>query len=276
MQIWPDFVAALQRVRDTEHLEFSDGWEKPLAINTIFTKTPGSSVTLRFNGTAVEMYSALNSTSSKLSTTVTRQLDDEAPECFSLIPSDSSISSYISDQLLFNLSSLSPGEHTLVLINNLAHDASPCSNFFAIDTDESNFITDCKRQDHWWDSWWCGYPWSTSGFGSLLGEEAQNSTADAIPRGNTDTIHGPSLHGQTGHDFDPYAYDIDRDANVSAQKTSPFMPSSRTEELVNTLRLGNLKLQQRLAVLRGLESPQDQAERQGEGPSARRVHTDSG
>ncbi|KAK7434549.1 hypothetical protein VKT23_020158 [Stygiomarasmius scandens] len=93
------------------HLSFSPGWASN-SNNAVWTSTPGSYATLKFNGTGVQLYGELAGDSSNVAT---YRVDDQEPKSFELFP-HSSVN--VTHQMLFNLSSLTPGEHELVVMHN--------------------------------------------------------------------------------------------------------------------------------------------------------------
>ncbi|KAK7461712.1 hypothetical protein VKT23_008138 [Stygiomarasmius scandens] len=98
-------------------IEFGSGWapidDQTLLQHVASTTNPGASVTLTFNGTAIQLYGGL--TSNGTTSTVLYQLDDHGQEIFTLVPPNSG--SLVNQQLL-NLSALFPGEHKLAITYN--------------------------------------------------------------------------------------------------------------------------------------------------------------
>ncbi|KAF5367958.1 hypothetical protein D9758_004354 [Tetrapyrgos nigripes] len=125
---------AVQEDRDP-HLSFSAGWGTN-SNDSPSTSTPGSSVSLKFNGTGIQLYGELTGNSSNVGT---YQLDGQSPQTFQLFsPGVTASSSGLpqwTDQLLFNLSGLSPGEHTMVVAHNGSASAMPLSiQYFLVES----------------------------------------------------------------------------------------------------------------------------------------------
>ncbi|THU91823.1 hypothetical protein K435DRAFT_800964 [Dendrothele bispora CBS 962.96] len=119
-----------------QHLSFSPGWvENARPFANIFTYTPGSAVTVKFNGlfvsspihkmltsldligTRIQFYGELMGQGAQLaSNPMTYQLDDQDPQGFQLFPFGDGFNR--THQILFDMYSLSPGEHTVVVTHN--------------------------------------------------------------------------------------------------------------------------------------------------------------
>ncbi|KAK7472025.1 hypothetical protein VKT23_000135 [Stygiomarasmius scandens] len=98
-----------------QHLSFSPGWvDNKLPFANICTVTPGSSVTVKFNGTGIQFYGEL-AARNLASNRMIYQLDDQDPEEFQLTPGDGVNKRH---QMLFEMQSLSPGEHTVTVTHN--------------------------------------------------------------------------------------------------------------------------------------------------------------
>ncbi|KAK7435354.1 hypothetical protein VKT23_019705 [Stygiomarasmius scandens] len=105
------------------HLTFSPGWVLSDAweSNAMLTRTPGSNVTVSFNGTEIQLYGDLNSTES--SNRATYQVDDASPQSFQLFRGTPAGASF-TNQMLFNISQLSPDtEHTIVVTLTGTHES---------------------------------------------------------------------------------------------------------------------------------------------------------
>ncbi|KAF5356695.1 hypothetical protein D9758_013735 [Tetrapyrgos nigripes] len=116
---------------DGDHrFELGSGWQTGPFGENFNTTVPGSMVTVRFNGTEIQLYGDLSGTSSN---TATYQLDDEEPKLLQLVPQSRSGQAFTKQQF-FNLSSLSSTEeHTLVVKHNGTADGMPLSfNYFLV------------------------------------------------------------------------------------------------------------------------------------------------
>ncbi|KAF5366750.1 hypothetical protein D9758_006542 [Tetrapyrgos nigripes] len=110
------------RLQDTR-FSFSPDWDfddSSLGLDMAKTTTPGAFVTVKFNGTAIELYGVLTSNFSD--NTATYQLDDLAPESFEL---QSPSNQNLTNQLFFNHSGIPPGEHTVIVTHNGSSTAMP-------------------------------------------------------------------------------------------------------------------------------------------------------
>ncbi|KAF5340436.1 hypothetical protein D9758_013565 [Tetrapyrgos nigripes] len=124
------------------HLTFSSGWSFDDEIGSVFTRTPGTFVSLAFNGTGVQLYGDLGE-KSNLSNIAMYQLDDQDLKPFSLLPPNDGSDMFFLQQLL-NASGLSPvDEHTLVVTHNGTKTGMALSlDFFIVEqASTSSFIT---------------------------------------------------------------------------------------------------------------------------------------
>ncbi|KAF5345705.1 hypothetical protein D9758_013053 [Tetrapyrgos nigripes] len=129
----------LETLFDTssEHqvVDFGNGW----SVNNDFlfsvdTRTPGASVTVDFNGTSILLYGNLG-IGSNLSNSAIYQLDDRPEQSFSLVPPFDGSKGFLAQQF-FNLSELSPTEeHRLVVKHNGTEEGMALSlNYFVVET----------------------------------------------------------------------------------------------------------------------------------------------
>ncbi|KAF5360202.1 hypothetical protein D9758_011371 [Tetrapyrgos nigripes] len=106
-------------IKSQNNIIYSSRWGTggdSVGLNAGSTSTPGSSVTVKFNGTSIEMYGELSPHNS--SNTATYQVDDNDPQQFGLFPPTVFTSNIWTQQSLVNVNSLPPGEHTLVVTHN--------------------------------------------------------------------------------------------------------------------------------------------------------------
>ncbi|THU90496.1 hypothetical protein K435DRAFT_864238 [Dendrothele bispora CBS 962.96] len=275
-------------------LTFGSGWSK----NPTSTNTPGSSVTVKFNGTAIQLYGDLTGEVSNLATV---QLDDQVPQPFTLSPPGTSNKT---NQLFFNRSSLNPGvEHTVVVTHNGSAPGMPLTiNYFLVTS-----LTAEEQASLESSSTSIPIPTSSSPnspsnqlvstrnpkdiiIGSTIGGVVFLGLVALLVyfwtkrRRNQNSLAGidPFVQASTTSDFDPYNEDsinhsearkLDFAGQQQNHESSNSTTTSQNGEL-NMLRLGILKLQQRLAIQpRSRQTEQSQAMVPVQ---ETRFHTDSG
>ncbi|KAF5313308.1 hypothetical protein D9758_018742 [Tetrapyrgos nigripes] len=121
----PDALSSSKDPGPGPQLSFDSKWKGTPNGDEAFTQSPGSLVTARFNGTAIQFYSELSGNSSSKPNSATYQLDDNSPVSFELKNPDPFNSEVWTNQMLFNLSFLHPGEHTVVVKHNGTRDGMP-------------------------------------------------------------------------------------------------------------------------------------------------------
>ncbi|KAF9255275.1 hypothetical protein L218DRAFT_1008754 [Marasmius fiardii PR-910] len=94
------------------HLEFSPGWSVNTTTGRMSTSMPGANVTVRFNGTDLQLYGSLDDFKSN---TATYQVDSQPPQPFPLLAPPLLAARRLTNQMLFDTSSLEPGEHSVVV-----------------------------------------------------------------------------------------------------------------------------------------------------------------
>ncbi|KAF5371645.1 hypothetical protein D9758_003570 [Tetrapyrgos nigripes] len=111
------------------YLSWSVGWERGVNdTNTALTTTPGSAVTINFNGTALQLYGQLTSQTPR---SATYQLDggnlEQVFQSSNTLPPGISLTGTApyTHQLLLNLPSIPSGTHTLVLTHNGTTESMP-------------------------------------------------------------------------------------------------------------------------------------------------------
>ncbi|KAF5364488.1 hypothetical protein D9758_010648 [Tetrapyrgos nigripes] len=113
-----------QEVWDEDsNITFDAGWADNVDDSVISTEV-NSSATVRFNGTGIQLLGTVLTNSSE-ATAGSYAIDNQQPVSFQYPFVNNSLPDSVfttkkdqfTKQLLFNLSSLSPGEHTLVIIN---------------------------------------------------------------------------------------------------------------------------------------------------------------
>ncbi|KAK7450602.1 hypothetical protein VKT23_012912 [Stygiomarasmius scandens] len=280
-------------------LSWSSGWEANDTSPAI-TTTPGSNVTVTFNGTALQLYGELSGT---LPNNATYQLDGQTVGAIDLIPLSIAEEVPFTHQLLLNISSLSPAEHMLVM----AHNGSPTGMPLTI---ESFLLTSLTTQQQ-----------AALSPPSPQSPSTPSSTSPPIPSGHT-SRHHLSTGGIIGVVLGSLVlvglcalllwlrsrrHWKNRDREVSELEPTPFVATSgstlprkasrshpgvidnstprRHNQVINMLQLRNLKLQQRLWVIRGRRISQSEQSETGhvrdreveqQTPSLQRELSDSG
>ncbi|KAF5345684.1 hypothetical protein D9758_013073 [Tetrapyrgos nigripes] len=115
-------------------VDFNSGWAVNDHFPSVDTRTPGASVTVDFNGTSIQLYGNLG-VGSNLSNSAIYQLDDQPEQSFPLVPPfDGSNLFFI--QQFFNLPGLSPTEeHRLVVKHNGTEEGMALSlDYFVVET----------------------------------------------------------------------------------------------------------------------------------------------
>ncbi|THU85191.1 hypothetical protein K435DRAFT_843351 [Dendrothele bispora CBS 962.96] len=295
-------------VMNSPDVVYSSGWSpRPVSLNdAVSTTTPGSFVTVRFNGTSIQMYGELL-VEQNSSNSATYQVDDSPPHQFGLFPPTGNTSKNWTHQRLVDIDSLSPEEeHTLVVKHNGSTTGMPLTiEYFLV-----NSLTQEQQA-----SLTLG-PNSTSPASPSANRHSRGEIIGGIVGGvvllvillallwiwmkkrqrnqNRERDHlKPTSIVQFpyGAEFDPYSRDGSTDRVVdtgislnphkkstnSTQQNSPVSTGrEQNDELVSQLRWGNLKLQQQLATRGGHSLLQQDDSELEEHRRRARVHTDSG
>ncbi|KAF5340437.1 hypothetical protein D9758_013564 [Tetrapyrgos nigripes] len=289
-------------------LEFSEGWSLNDTLQNAVTKIPGSSVTLTFNGTSsVQLYGDIG-VDSQTPNTVTYQLDDQSPQSFTLpqVPTDSGEPIFFYQQF-FNLSGLTLDKHTLVVKHNGTTDGMALAlEYFIVERSSASGAEELKPPSPSGTS--SGHHLSRGAIGGILGGLLGVFVAVGLiwalitrRRRRRRKLRDPSNLEPSPFtdfprpDFDPYGMEPARsDAlpsnshkHTRSHQTPPLLPQQSSSsvmrhqggDVVGQLRWGNLKLQQRIAVLTRNQSQQlgDQITETREQPTEVVLHTvDSG
>ncbi|KAK7472130.1 hypothetical protein VKT23_000252 [Stygiomarasmius scandens] len=272
-----------------QHLSFSPGWVENLSFANICTDTPGSFVTVKFNGTGIQFYGELVA-KNLASNRMIYQLDDQDPEEFQLLtPGDGHNRKH---QMLFEAQSLSPGEHTVAVTHNGTAPGMPLIvDYFLVTslTSEEQALISSTPSDV------PSGPSSTDSpnhqqrvavIGGAIGGSLLFSLIVAGAalflwmrnrRRQKEKVAGiPHPYVESsGADFNPYNLESSSHVRTkeSMMESSRFHRSSSRPapaEDIDVVRTRNLKLQQRLIVLQAPVSENRQAEQ------LPITHTDSG
>ncbi|KAF5342927.1 hypothetical protein D9758_014971 [Tetrapyrgos nigripes] len=113
----PPQLGTLLDEASENHVTFSGGWTLDNDIASVLTRTPGASVSVRFNGTGIQLYGDLGE-GSNISNIASYHIDDQPPQSLTLLPPNDGSKLFFYQQL-FNISGLSSTEeHMLVLSHN--------------------------------------------------------------------------------------------------------------------------------------------------------------
>ncbi|KAK7472132.1 hypothetical protein VKT23_000254 [Stygiomarasmius scandens] len=274
------------------HLSFSSGWvETARPFADIFTVTPGSSVTVKFNGTGIQFYGELVA-QNLASNPMIYQLDDQDPTEFQLLTPGDGINR--THQMLFEMQSLSPGEHTVAVTHNGTASGMPLIvDYFLVTslTSEeqaliSSIPSDVPSGPSSTDS--PSHHQRAAVIGGAIGGSLLFSLVVAGAalllwmrnrRGQKEREKAAGISRlyveSSGADFDPYSLESSSHIRTVEPTTesshSHSSPSKSTPaEDIDIVRTRNLKLQQRLTVLRAAVSENRQTEQ------LPITHTDSG
>ncbi|KAK7450601.1 hypothetical protein VKT23_012911 [Stygiomarasmius scandens] len=280
---------------EASHFSVSSGWRIDGVQNeTLSTQSPGSSITVKFNGTEIDFYGQTNTSS-----TVTYQLDDQA-----MLPIPFQ-SNELPASLHLQRSSLAPGEHTLVVMTESnASKTDMTVNYFLVQAPNTqsqdpqtnpplSSSTPTTSTSPSSPAVQTSGDHSTGGIvGGLIGglllfgiasyllwarnhRRKKNMIRELEPTPFTEA-DGPSEYNKSG--TIPH-----KNSKGISTRTSPSVANQNDSEAINVLQTGHLKLQQSLAVLLARPLPQCQNPTQDvveqeswAGPSMPRVHTDSG
>ncbi|KAF5357512.1 hypothetical protein D9758_012497 [Tetrapyrgos nigripes] len=280
----------------SEHhiVEFSVGWSVGSPNNdvvNVVTRTPGASVTVDFNGTSIQLYGDLG-VGSNLSNSAIYQLDDQPEQSFPLVPPFDGYDVFLVRQFL-NLSGLSPTqEHRLVVSHNGSEEGMALSlDFFAVNRVFSGTVvplTHSSPSPSAPASVTTGKNHLNAGeLGGIIGgavvllvlcgigtwlwltsrRKARNKrlsldpTPFVRPVVTMPDINPYEMETQMISPSDTIACNPYKRSRTRSSIRSPPIQTSSSEgdDIVNQLRWGNLKLQQRLAVHmggnQGAESP---------------------
>ncbi|KAF5372137.1 hypothetical protein D9758_005074 [Tetrapyrgos nigripes] len=258
----------------SRNIVYSSGWGTGEAsrFNAASTSTPGASVTVKFNGTSIQMYGELSPHNS--SNTATYQIDDNDPQQFALFPPTVFTSNIWTQQSLVDVNSLSPGEHTLVVTHNGSATGMPLTvDYFLVTS-----LTTAEQQQ------------------SPSPTPPPTRQSNSSRNRQLDGIIGGIVGGVVVLTLVSFAIiwrmKRRRRSREEELEVTPFVnddpqQNENRHPANTTLRVGNLKLQQELSVLRDQLSSRDQLIQRHEfesGDSTRewglgiqlQVHTDSG
>ncbi|THU86995.1 hypothetical protein K435DRAFT_782681 [Dendrothele bispora CBS 962.96] len=253
-----------------QHLSFSPGWvETAHPFASIFTYTPGSSVTVKFNGTGIQLYGELmgEGTPSQLaSNPMIYQLDDQDPMGFQLFPFGDDFNR--THQILFDMHSLSPNEHTVVVTHNGTASGMPLIvDYFQVTSLTSNEQASLSSgvpsglsfppSRHQQKSAIIGGAvggallFSLVTVGAVIFLWKRNRQGQRQRKGTTGI--SPLYVESSGADFNPYSLESSfhtrRTTKPTMEGSHPHDMSSTPMEDINVVRTRNLKLQQRLTML---------------------------
>ncbi|THU91822.1 hypothetical protein K435DRAFT_907751 [Dendrothele bispora CBS 962.96] len=269
-------------VRD-QHLSFSSGWVPNLSpFANIFTSTPGSSVTVKFNGTGIQFYGERMGQGQVASNPMTYQLDDQDPQEFQLFPFGDGTNR--THQILFDIHPLSPDEHTVVVTHNGTASGMP----LIVDYFQVTSLTSQEQASLSSRSASSGLP---SGSSSSSSSHQQKSAIIGGAIGGSFLfifiIVGVMVflwklrirRRKATRILHPYVESSSSESSFHIRTTEPTTESSRSydtfsrstpTENINSVRTTNLKPQQRLTMLQVAVSENRHAER------LPIIHTDSG
>ncbi|THU86993.1 hypothetical protein K435DRAFT_782680 [Dendrothele bispora CBS 962.96] len=269
-----------------QHLSFTPGWvETARPFANIFTYTPGSSVTVKFNGTGIQLYGEFMGQGTQLALNpMIYQLDDQDPMVFQLFPFGDGLNR--THQILFDIHSLSPDEHTVVVTHNGTASGMPLIvDYFqvtSLTSDEQASLSSGMPSSlpsppprHQQKSAIIGGAvggallFSLVAVGAVIFLWKRNRQ-----RQRKETTGSSPLYVESsGADFDPYSLESSfhtRTNKPTTEGSNSHDTSLTPTEDINVVRTRNLKLQQRLTVLQTAVSGNRHAE---QSPI---THTDSG
>ncbi|KAF5332908.1 hypothetical protein D9758_017000 [Tetrapyrgos nigripes] len=297
-------------------IEFSSGWLLNTTFSNVFpcTRTPGSSMTYTFNGTSLQLYGDLGVITST-SNMAMYQLDDQPPQSIPLLPPDDGPFWY---QQFFNLSGLSPTEEHKVVIthNGTATGMALALEWFSVERSSPQGLASSATPSSSPTPTPTSSVLGTTGNHHLKGGVIGGIVVGVVAlifvvgicsrvwmqrrRKNQNDIKAKLNMNPTpfvevaGLDFDPYNSD-NRDSHSPAQitrsnphkrRSNPHIRHSSGSsgnqdadaDMVNQLRWGNLKLQQRIAVLvgRNQSEPPPGLPNMSSGATEPVIHSDSG
>ncbi|KAK7455729.1 hypothetical protein VKT23_010762 [Stygiomarasmius scandens] len=247
------------------HLVFSPGWavNESTSSGAMSTNTPGSNVTVKFNGTEIALYGDLYGLQN--SNLATYQIDNQPPKPFPLFHPGVHV---YTNQMLFNISSLSSdSEHTVVVTHAGTHDAAPLAiDYFLVHSltaEEQSPIVSLSPGPS-------SPPSNHNKIGAVIGGTIGSVVAVGImgvvlllwmrKRKSREEVESEKPEPFMDQEFDPYSPDPTSMPLSHCQTASKYEPqlfssnnytSRNRDDEINMMRLGNLKLQQRLAVLQG-------------------------
>ncbi|THU97660.1 hypothetical protein K435DRAFT_965382 [Dendrothele bispora CBS 962.96] len=295
IQLGNDVVAESQ----DPHLLYGPGWVDT-TDDTKSSSTPGSYLKVNFTGTAVSLYGVVGH--GNISNSGTYQLDDNPAQAFQLSPSLGSSSRTFTNQQLFNLSSIPAQEHTLVITHNGTSAGVPLEIQYLLVTSSlpaPPTVSDQPIQNT---------PSAQSGkrpntgaiIGGLTGGAAflalialtvyvlkkKRELEKAKMAEKPDPFYG-SHHLRMSFDpYNPGGSTVLSSEGVSKAKSDtsydPITPllamntQDDPNDEWNQMRFGNLKLQQRLAVLQSRTLTEGSHLEDVPSGSSRVFHTDSG
>ncbi|KAF5351435.1 hypothetical protein D9758_013494 [Tetrapyrgos nigripes] len=269
---------------DSARLESSPGWEA-FQNGTLGTKFPGSTLTLTFNGTEVGMladsFGALNS-----SNAVTYQLDDQPPvglRSTSPNPGSGNETLINPDKFLLKCTSLFPDPwfevqfFTNTLTSNVDSSHSGTSTPVPHTSETSDPIAPTSSDHH--------------SRGGEIGGIAGGLSAFLILAllSSWICLNWKKTRKEKMLEPTPFVVVAGPDFNQYENRGSHGIPSSKhlhyagsrdhheSDDMLNRLRWGNLKLQQRVAILLGRsQSSLQPSTPENRRTRERRIHTDSG
>ncbi|THU97659.1 hypothetical protein K435DRAFT_965381 [Dendrothele bispora CBS 962.96] len=281
------------------HLVYGPGWVDT-GDGTKSTNIPGSYLKVNFTGTAVSLYGVVGH--GNISNAATYQLDDNPAQTFQLLPSlassESDDSLAFTDQQLFNLSSIPAQGHMLVITHNGTSAGVPLEIQYLLVTSSPPApptVSDQPIQTT--PSPGGKHPNTEAIIGGVVGgvffltlialvtvyiSKKKGESEKAKMAEKPDPFYG-SHHLRMS--FDPYNSGGSPEGISKAKSDTPYDPitsplAMNTQDDPNhewnQMRFGNLKLQQRLAVLQSRTLTGGTHSEDVPSGSSRVLHTDSG
>ncbi|KAF9256865.1 hypothetical protein L218DRAFT_1006890 [Marasmius fiardii PR-910] len=271
------------------NLVFSSGWGRNQATAAMSTSTPDANVTVKFNGTNLQLYGEVkySDLDGAESNTATYQVDGQPPQSFQLLSGH-----HPSNQLLFNISSLEAGEHSILVKFTGQADKMPLSiDWFQATSltaaEQAKLASPSSSATSFTPSSPSSPPSHSKVVGAIIGGTMGGSVFVALIAVLLWMwMRKRHRHLSTTNTINPFQLEkLSESTNSSAiEKESPISPSQSEmlsepsdsfnliNDEINQIRVQNMKLQQRLALSQNhpIQAAQQSS---AAGPM---VHTDSG